>query len=168
MAEMELIIEQVRLTYEGLFKATDLYKLIDNWLRTHGYDKRELKSIEKITPSGKYIEVESLPWKKQTEYVKNDIKIRMQLSDVTEVEVEQNGVTVKLNKGKVHFVFDGYLTTDYEQRWEQKPSFIFIRALFDKFFYKTYMDRWKANMIKDVNDLHDTIKSFLNLYRYQK
>ena len=74
MAEMELIIEQVRLTYEGLFKATEIYKLIDNWLRTHGYDKREMKTIEKVTPSGKYIEIESLPWKKQTEYVKNDIK----------------------------------------------------------------------------------------------
>ena len=52
-------------------------------------------------------------------------------------------------------MFDGYLTTDYEQRWEQKPSFVFIRALFDKFFYKTYMDRWKTNLIKDVNDLND-------------
>ena len=77
MAEMDLIIEQVRLTYEGLFKATDLYNLIDNWLRNTGYDKRELKTIEKVTPKGKYIEVESMPWKKQTEYVKNEIKIRM-------------------------------------------------------------------------------------------
>lgn len=167
MAEMDLIIEQVRLTYEGLFKATDLYNLIDNWLRNTGYDKRELKTIEKVTPKGKYIEIESMPWKKQTEYVINEIQIKMILSEVIEVDIEKEGTKIKMNKGKVHFVFEGYLTTDWEQRWEQKPMFIFIRSIFDKFLYKKYMDTWKTNLIKDVNDLHDTIKSFLNLYRYK-
>jgi len=41
MAEREVVIDKMRMSYEGLFKVTDLYKLIDGWLREKGYDKRE-------------------------------------------------------------------------------------------------------------------------------
>jgi hypothetical protein len=167
MSEMELIVDHLRLTYEGLFKVADLYNLMDEWFKTNGYDKRELKSIERIAPEGKYIEIEWMPWKKQTEYLKNDIKIRMLITNITEVEVKRKGTKVKMDKGKVKLVFDGYLTTDYEKRWEEKPMLVFIRAIFDKYLYKNYMDKWKKNLIEDINDLHDKIRGMLNLHRYK-
>lgn len=166
MAERELIVDHIRLTYEGLFDAKELFAIIDKYFREKGYDKRELRNIEQVKPEGKYVEIEILPWKKTTDYVRNEIWMRMVMSEVKEVEVEKDGVKVKLNQGKIQVVIDGYYTTDYENRWEQKPTFFLVRTLFDKYFLKSYTDKYKGVLVEDTHLLHSTIKAFLNLYRY--
>jgi len=166
MAEREVIVDHARMTYEGLFSVSEFYKAIDTWLREKGYDKMEKKNVESITPTGKYIEIELLPWKKTTDYAKNVIKLRIIMSDIKDVEIKKNDVKVKLNSGKIQIVSDAYLETDYEHRWEGKPSFFFLRTIFDKYFFKPYTKGYKGNLLKDYNDLMGNIKSFLNLYRY--
>lgn len=166
MAERELIVDHLRVEYEGLFDATELYRLIDLFFRDKGYDKRDLKNIEKVRPEGKYVEIELMPWKKTTDYFKNEIKIRIIMQNLKEVEVEKDGRKIRLNQGKLNIVFDGYFTTDYEHRWEQKPSYFFIRTLFDKFFFSSYTDKYKGVLVHDTNTLITDIKTFLNLYRY--
>lgn len=166
MVEREIIVDRLRLVYEGLFSVPELYKLIDEWFRMKGYDKREKKNTEVVRPEGKYIEIEIEPWKKVTDYAKNVIKIRLIMSDITDVEVEKDNLKVKLNKGKVSLVFDAYLETDYEHRWEGSPLFYFIRTLFDKYFYKPFTAGFETGVKEDLMTLHNTIKSFLNLYRY--
>ena len=166
MSEKKIVVDKLRLTYEGLFSIQDLYKLIDVWFREKGYDKKERIAHERVTPEGKYIEIEIEPWKKYTDYVKSEVKIRMIFSDIREVEVEQEGVKIILNQGKIQMVFDGYLTTDYEHRWEQKPLFFFLRTVFDKYIYRIYTEKYEHHVIEDVNQVHSQIKSFLNLYRY--
>ncbi len=166
LAERTVVIDKLRLTYEGLFSVLELYNLINNWLEQKNYDKREIKNVEVIKPEGKYIELELLPWKKYTDYVKSEIRFRILMSEVKEVEVEKDGVKVKLNQGRIQFVFDGYLTTDYENRWENKPTFFFIRTVWDKFVYKPFTVGYQNMVRSDVKDIHTQIKSSLNLYRY--
>jgi len=166
MAEREVVVDHARLSYEGLFSVPELYKLIDNWIRERGYDKLEKKNIEKVTPSGKYIEIEILPWKKITDYAKNVLRLRITMMDVKEVELEKDGKKIKLNQGKIIILSDAYLETDYEHRWEGKPIFFFLRTIFDKYFFKPYTQSYRENVLKDYNDLISQIKSFLNLYRY--
>ena len=48
MTERELIVDHMRIQYEGLFDATELYKLIDRFFRDKGYDKRDLKKATLI------------------------------------------------------------------------------------------------------------------------
>ena len=166
MPEREVVVDKLRLTYEGLFSVGELYKMIDEWFRWKGYDKRENKNIEVVKPEGKFIEIELEPWKKVTDYAKNVIKIRIQMNDIKEVEVEKDNTKLKLNQGNVHFVFDGYLETDYEARWEGKPIFYFIRTVFDKYFYKPFTAGFERGVKEDVMHLHGQIKAFLNLYRF--
>lgn len=166
MAEREVVIDKMRLSYEGLFKVSELYKLIDGWLREKGYDKRERRMAESVTKDGKFIEWELEPWKKTTDYAKNVIKLRVILTDIKEVDIEIDKVKTKMNQGKADFIFDGYLETDYENRWESKPLFFFLRTVFNKYIFKPYTEGYQANIISDVNDLHSRIKGFLNLYRY--
>jgi len=166
MAEREKIIDELRLSYEGLFDVNELYLAIDKWFRDKGYDKRELKNIEYVKPEGKFIELRIMPWKKITDYAKIEIKIRMQMSDIKEVEVEKDNHKIKLNQGKIQMIFDGFLTTDYENKWEGKPTYVFLRTLFDKFIYKGYTAKFQSQVAEDVNHIHTTIKSFLNLYRF--
>ncbi len=166
MAEREVMLDKLRLTYEGLFSVAELYTMIDEWFREKGYDKRENKNIEVVDPDGKSIEIVIEPWKKVTDYAKNVIKIRIVMTHIKDVEVEKDGTKIKLNQGKVQFVFDAFLETDYESRWEGKPIFYFIRTVFDKYFYKPFTAGFQMGVKADTMDLHQRIKSFLNLYKF--
>jgi hypothetical protein len=166
MAEREVVVDKMRLGYEGLFKVTDLYKLIDGWLREKGYDKREKKMAESVTKKGKFIEWEIEPWKKITDYAKIVIKLRVIMTDIKEVEVEIDKSKVKMNQGQANFIFDAFVETDYENRWEGKPLFYFLRTVFDKYIFKPYTVGYQSNVLDDVNDLHARVKAFLNLYRF--
>jgi hypothetical protein len=166
MSEREVIVDKVRLSYEGLFSVADFYKMIDEFFEEKNYDKRELKNIERVSPEGKYIEIELLPWKKVSDYAKNEIRVRMMMSNIKDVEVEKDGVKVKLNQGNLQIVFDAYLTTDYENRWESKPYFFFLRTIFDKYLYRPFQSGFQQGVKSDFVELRDRIKAFLNLYRF--
>ena len=166
MVEQRLIIDHLRLSYEGLFSVTELYQLIDTFFREKGFDKKEMRNIEMVKPDGKYIEVELQPWKKITDYARHIIRVEMKCFNIKEVEIEKDGRKIKMNSGRVNFIFDGYLQTDWENKWEMKPMYFFIRTMFDKFLYKSYTNLYEGLLVENVNQLHQTIKGFLNLYRY--
>ncbi|MBW2965839.1 hypothetical protein KY342_01905 [Candidatus Woesearchaeota archaeon] len=168
MSEKKLIIDQLKLTFEGIFDLNGLYRTIDSWFYEKGYDKWERKNFEQVLPSGKDIELELLPWKKTTDYFKNIIRLRMRFTNVKDVEVEKQGVKLRLNQGRVMMIFDGYLVSDYEGKWEEKPMFFLIRTLFDKYVFKPYFSKFEKWVVNDVHDIHGRIQRFLNLYRYEK
>lgn len=165
MVEREPLVENYRIQYDGLFSVKDLYALIDEYFEEKGYDKREKKNIERVSQEGKFIEIEFEPWKKITDYAQSIIKVRLQMRDVKEVVVEKDGVKVKLNQGSVNVVMGAILQTDYENKWESKAMFFFLRVLFDKYVFGSYTAEYKAEIINDFNQLIYQIKSFLNLYR---
>jgi hypothetical protein len=168
MSEKKLVIDQMKLTYEGIFDLNGLYRLIDGWFYQKGYDKWERKNYEQVMPTGKDVEIEILPWKKTTDYFKNIVRIRMRFTSVKDVEIEKQGVKMRLNQGKVMMIFDGYLESDYDQRWRDKPLFFLLRTLFDKYVFKTYFNKYEKWLVNDVYDIHGRIQRFLNLYRYEK
>jgi hypothetical protein len=168
MSEKKLVIDQLKLTYEGIFDMTGLWRLIDSWFYEKGYDRWEHKNFEQVLPTGKAIEIELLPWKKTTEYFKNTIRIRIKATEVKDVEIEKKGVKLKLNQGKLMMVFDGYLESDYENKWEGKAIFFFLRTIFDKYFFRRHTDYYEKWLVNDLYDVHGRIQRFLNLYRYEK
>ena len=166
MAERRLVVDHMKLSYEGLFNVHELYMLINRWLREKGFDKREVMNQEHVRPEGKYIELELQPWKKITDYARHIIKLNIKMLKVKDVVIEQEGKRHKLQKGIINMTFDGYLDTDYEDRWEQKPFYFFLRTLFDKFVYRTYSAEFEELLVENVTQLHQAIKSFLNLYQH--
>ena len=167
MSERRLVIDHMTLTYEGLFDLHELYVLINQWLKDKGFDLREQRNQEQVRPSGKFIEVEMLPWKKITDYARHVIRLNIRILSMKDAVVEEDGKRVKLNKGMIKVVMDGYLDTDYEDRWESKPFYFFIRTLFDKFVYGTYSKQYEELLVENCLQLHSTIKAFLNLYQYE-
>lgn len=168
MSEKKLVIDQMKLTYEGLFDMTGLFRMIDSWFYEKGYDRWELKNYEQVMPTGKDIEIELLPWKKTTDYFKNTIRIRIRATNLKEVEIEKEGAKIKINQGKLMIIMDGYLETDYENKWEAKPILYFIRAIFDKYIFKSYFQKFEKWLVNDVYDIHSRIQKYLNIYRYEK
>lgn len=168
MSEKKLVIDQQKLTYEGLFDLNGLYRMISGWFYEKGYDWHEFKNFEQVLSTGKDIEIEILPWKKTTRYFKNILRIRMRFVNVKDVEVEKEGVKVKVNHGKAMLVFDAYLVSDYEGKWDSKPILFFLGTLFDKYVFRKYFNTYERWLVNDFYDIHGRIQSFLNLYRYDK
>jgi hypothetical protein len=166
MTETKIVIDNLSLNYEGLFSAKEFYRLVDSFMQEKNYNKKEVLNTEKVESSGKFIEMEIEPYKKVSDYAKITIRVRTKMFNVKEVEVEKDGHKLRLNQGKVNLLIDGILQTDYENRWTNRPVWIFLRTIYDKFIYKSYIDQFDNEVMRDVNQLHTQLKAFFNLYRY--
>jgi hypothetical protein len=166
MTEINQIIEGQTIAYEGLFNATELYQVIDSWFRNMHYDKREMENREAVKEHGRYIHITLRPWRKVTDVEKFEIKIRIRIEDMEDVVVERDGLKMAMNKGKVLIIFDAYFTSDYEERWEQKPFYFFISHFIDKFIYKVHTDNHIGLLRKESSQLIREVKSYLNMHKY--
>ena len=166
MAERNLIVENISISYSGLFDIKEFYKAIDEWFKAKGYDKIVIKHKEYSTETGKNIEILMAPHKNVTDYIRNLIKVWIGINNLKEVEVKKGKTRIKVNKGDVIVVLDGYLELDYEHRWEQKPMFFFLRVLIDKFINKSEIDKYGQELLKEINEFHDEIRAFLGLHKY--
>jgi hypothetical protein len=165
------IIDQLKLTYEGMFDFNGLYRTITSWFYEKGYDMWEYKNIEHVLATGKDIDIELRPWKKTTDYFKNMIWIRLRATNVKDVEIEKEGVVQKINQGKLMIIFDAYLESDYgeyESQWEKKAWMFFLKTIMEKFVFKRYVAQAEKWLVNDTYQLHGIIQKFLNLYRYEK
>ena len=168
MTEEKILVDEIEMEYEGLFDATDLFGLIDNWLKMKGYDKFVTVDQELVTPEGKEIRVIWEPMRWHTEYVRKKLKIEIAMRDVKEIETVIDKNKVRLNQGKIRILYSGVLHTDYEGRWEQKPIYHFLKILMDKYVYKGYTKDFEGEIVSDVDELKAKVGSFLNLYRFKK
>ena len=160
MSEKKLVIDNLRLNYKGIFSVNEFYKEIMNWFYERGYDMYEKKNVERITETGRNVELELRPYKQVTGYAKNEVRVRIFMKNINDVEDEKDGVKIRINQGDVEVIFDGYVETDYENRWENKPYFYFLRSLVDKYVWRIYTDKFESMLISDVHHIHTRIKSF--------
>lgn len=165
MAQRKLLISGLKIGYEGLFDVQDFLKLIDDWFKQYGYEKAELTNIERVKNTGKVIDLDLLPTKKITDFVKYEMSLRVRIENLTETTVKKDDQKFKINKGNVSLEINAFLTTDLENEWESKPMFYFFRALMDKYFNKKYMSQYEKGLTTDVQILHSELKSYFNLSR---
>ncbi len=167
MPEDNLIVNNERIQYEGVFSVSELYRLIDEWLLDKGYFRIEPKHVESARPEGKFVELELTPSKELTDYAKSLLKFRIQMSNLKDVTLETpEGKKQKLNQGTVLITMSGILQTDYQDRWESKPVFLFFRAIYDRYIYKSLTGGFEGTIKSDIAQFKKTIAGFLNLHRY--
>ena len=166
MAEIKTLIDGRSLSYEGVFNLKDLYKIIDSWFKDRGYDKQEIKNWEDVSENEKQIVIEIIPYKKVSDYARIDIRLFMIFSKIAEIEVEKDNLKFKMNKGRAEFYFDAYVVTDYENKWESKPIFFFIKNVFDKWVYRAYTSNFDSEAIRDATEIENEIRSYLNMHRF--
>lgn len=153
--------------FEGIFNYDEFFRIMDVWLRDKFFDKFEKRNEQYVKPDGtKSVDIEFTPWKKYTDYYMTRFKIEMVITNLREVEIEQNGKKVRLHKGKMEFKLTGYLIVDYENRWNKAVQY-FLRDLFDKFVNRRITKKYYDLLITDCNDLYNTLTSYLNIHAYK-
>jgi len=167
MAERLPVVDKLKLNYEGLFEAKEVYAVVKAWASDKGYWLYERHHTESIKPEGKYIDMDVEAFKKITDYAKSVVQMRCQFHNVKDVIVERDGKKHKMQEGKILITFNGVLETDYEHKWETKPVFYFLRTVFQKYVYSPFISGFERGIKEDTLTLNNQVKAFLNLTKFQ-
>lgn len=160
----DYVLHDEFINYSGPFEIKELYKLMNGYFRTYHYVRIEKKHFEKKTEEGRVIELELEPYKPVSDYVILKMGIDVTISNIKDISVEIKGQKKSLQQGDVSIRFRSFIFKDYAGVWESSPFLMFIRAIVDKFIYKTHINDFADELIGDTKNLQLQIKSFLNLY----
>lgn len=155
----------LRIKYKGLYDMDGLYLLIVQWIKARRMEFHETAYKHKVpSPMGAEQEISFTGEREVNEYVKFSLDVDMHLWDMTEVEVEKDGVKKKLTNARIEIVLSGNIELDYEEMWKQSNFFMKLRDWFytyilDKEIGAFYLDPWYYR----VQRLHTQIKDFLDM-----
>lgn len=166
MGHLRIIVDHEKIDYEGPLNLGDLFRHIQNFLFERGFDARQDKDFEHHAPEGMEIEWQISPWKRITDYVRHMIKIRILSHELKKIDVVKDGKKTRVDSGHVYIVIDGYIETDYESRWDERPLLVFLRTVYEKFVFRMYTERFDQRLTHDINQLSNSIKHFLNVQRH--
>lgn len=166
MAEREVLINKAKVEYEGLFSVQDLLDIFREFMRDKQYIYTEKSQAEAVRKEGKFLKLEVALTKKLTDYAQCEIVVKTQLSEMKEKVVDVDGKKRKMFEGKVLIIFDGVLRTDYENRWETKPIYYFLRTVLERYVYTPYIAGFREKVTEDTQYLMGNIKSYLNLQKF--
>ena len=99
-------------------------------------------------------------------YYKIKIRIKFNLVDLKDVEIEHQNETLKLNQGLIRTTFDAYVFNDRKNVWTEKPFYWFLTVIFDKYIFNKNYKKFEHWVKHDVDELLYKMKSFLNTYKY--
>lgn len=166
MVERYLVIDRLKLTYEGLFNFDELHNLISSFFYEKGYDWYEKMNQVMVTPSGKQMHIILEPWKNISEYYRLIVSIKINIIDLKDAEARMGNSVLKTNQGTLRMVFDGYVISDRKSKWSRKPLYWFLSILFEKYFFKEHYGKAERWLKSDVEDLHSKIKTYLNSFTH--
>ncbi|MBU0615927.1 MAG: hypothetical protein KJ601_07580 [Nanoarchaeota archaeon] len=162
MVEKKFVVEGLRFSYSGPFDVVEFYRYIDKWIVDHGMEKEIKKKSEHVTSKGRKIEWLIEIWMQPMDYAKQVVRLRALFDHVTEAKIKGR----KLNKVEALIDIDAILETDIEGRWEQKPLFYFMRAVYDKLVNKFYTNRFEGKLTADAYRLHKDLTEFFGSYKH--
>ncbi|PIN76483.1 hypothetical protein COV17_02285 [Candidatus Woesearchaeota archaeon CG10_big_fil_rev_8_21_14_0_10_36_11] len=165
--EKNLIINNRELVYKGIFRADELFSTINRALDARGYTKREKKTEETVTETGKRTYVELRPFKVKTNYAELLIKIKITLDNIKETVEEFNGEKRKFQNGDVQMYIDAWVLTDYQSRWGMKPFVWFVKSVINKFVYRWSQEAgFPSELSDDTAYIYAQVKKILNSYKF--
>ncbi len=162
MAEKKEVYKQ-KLKQVGHWNYKDLYGFCFDWLKDEGYNVKEKEYVEKSSNFGKEITLKWTADKSVTDYFKNEIEVGWHILGMKDAEVEQEGKKISTNKGEVAITVKATLVRDYEERWEDKPLWKFLRGIYEKYVIRTTIDAYGGNLEDKAREYLKDIKAFLQI-----
>ena len=167
MPEVYSTVAGESLNYEGLFTVRDLFRLIDKYYRTKGFDKKIVFDEEFQTEKGKYFHLKTEYYKKVDSYIRLQTRLWIYVNDYHPVEKEVEGKKIKTAKGKLSITFDAFLQTDYFQLMpDSKPFYFLFKVIYEKMFARGRIKHWDNVSKHVINELKTEIASYLNLNKF--
>lgn len=163
MPEEETVFSS-KIKYNGIFSFKDFYQFCYDWLADEfGWTVAETVYAEKIAGDTKNIDVEWAFSKKVTDYFKFKGKVKFKITELANVEVIQDGVKVKTNKGSVDVSAKGALQRDYDGKFERTAFRKFMRAVYEKYVIPSRIDEFEGRLAGQCDTFLAQAKAYLDL-----
>ncbi len=162
MAQKKLVYKE-KLTQVGYWDYNEVYIMLYNWIKDHGYNLAENVYKEKLTSGGKEIVIVWEAKKKITDYFLYKIELDWHILTMKDAEIEIDGKKTKTNKGELEITFKGTIVKDYEKRWEDKPIHKFMRGLYEEYVIRKTIDEYEDDLEDQIKELITDTKAFLRI-----
>jgi len=163
MAERQTIYTS-KMKYKGIFSFKDFYKFCYDWLKDEvNLELGEKKYIEKITGNSKTVEVKWFGKRKLTDYFEFDIEVEMKITDLTNVEVNQDGQKISTNKGYLEMTVKGDMLRDYEGKFETNAYAKFMRSIYEKWIIVERIHHFEDEIANYYDEFLSQAKAYLDL-----
>ena len=163
MAEKDTIFSS-KIKYGGVFSFADFYKFCYDWLTEEtGLGISEDKYIEKLSGDSKSIDIEWSGTRKVTDYFRFDVKIKLKIIGLTNVEIVQDGKKIRSNKGSVDISVKGILVRDYQGKFEKTAFQKFLRGIYEKWVIPSRIEDYEGKLFGDCDEFLSQSKAFLDL-----
>ena len=163
MSEKEQVLRE-RLRHDGLFDFRGTYSFAHDWLKDEKrYGVVEERYNEKVSGNARDLMIEWRAMRKLSDYIKIEIFIRIEITGMTEVEVEIDGEKKKMNKGRVELDIRGALIKDPDSKWDKAPFTRFMRDVYNKYVIPGRIFEMEMRVKNDVIKFKDEVKAFLEL-----
>ena len=162
MVQKKLIYKE-KLTQVGYWGYEDVYNMLFNWLKNHGYALSENSYKEKLSGGGKEIIIGWEAKKKVTDYFLYQIELNWHILGMKDAEVEIDGKKIKTNKGELEIDFKGTIIKDYEKKWTDKPIYKFLRGIYEEYIIRKTIDEYEDDLEGQTKELITDLKAFLRI-----
>lgn len=162
MPEKDKLIKE-KLEHVGLFDFGEMYAYAFNWFKNESYSLVEDKYTEKVSGGNRDIEFEWTAGNKLSDYFKAEIKLKLAVDGMSDVEVEIDGKKRKMNKGRIRMDFSGTLIRDVGAKFEEKGTWKFMREWYNKYLIPDRLDKMEDKVKDDMRDFKEKLKVFLEM-----
>ena len=160
--EKKHVINELKLSYNGPLPIEEFYAEVEKWMSEKDMQKDLKRKSEDVGSKGKKIEWIIECWKSLTHDHKHVVRLRVLFDKVKEVKLKRKGYTVKTNQADVLVVIDGFLETELSHQWTIKPTFYFLRSLYDKYVWKIWSEKYDSGVNEDCYDLYKRLQTFFD------
>ncbi len=165
MAEKHIVIDGIRFTYSGMFDINEFFKELDEWTDENGFEREIKKKLEHVETDGKKMEYIFELWKHVADYARATVRIKALFKDVVEFDLKRGEHTKEMQKGHVLIIIDGFVESDIEARWQQKPWYVFVRTLYDKIVWKFWLGRYDGEVASSSHGLYNKLFAYFKRYK---
>lgn len=163
MVEKDQILKE-KLDHSGIFNFAELYSYMHSWLKDKLYGVNEEKYSEKISGNTRDINFEWKVTREISDYFKFEHIIRVDVTGLSDVEVEIDGKKKRMNKGKIAIEIKGNIVKDPKNTWDEtRPIFKFFREAYDKYIIPGRIIAMGDKVEEDVRAFKDEVKAYLEL-----
>jgi len=163
MAEQDTIFSS-KIKYGGIFLFHDFYRFCYDWLTEEtGLLISENKYTEKLEGTSKNIDIEWTGTRKITDYFKFEAKVKFRIIGLTNVEISQDNLKIKTNKGSAEVSIKGILIRDYKGKFETTAFKKFLRSIYEKWVITSRIEQMEDKIIGDCDEFLNQAKAYLDL-----
>lgn len=153
-----------KLNHSGIFNFSELYSFMHGWFKSELYGVNEEKYGEKLSGSARDIAFEWKAVKRISDYFKIEHTIKVEVSGLTDVEVEIDGKKKKMNKGGIAMEIKAVMVKDAKNQWdESNPVYKFLREVYDKYIIPNRIEGMENKIEADARAFKDEVKAYLEL-----